>query len=796
MGPFSNRPSFRQTASGRSLLLVFALIAFQRGHATTCAGATVLNPASLPITNQALVCGATNDLNSTNVPGNLCGSNDNAAYKNGNEALYVITPTVTGAYNINVTGQTWSSVQVWAGCPNGGGTCVYGDGNAANTTTITATLNAGTQYYIWFDTWPTPASPCPGTFSIGPAPPPPANDNPCGATPLTAGLGCTFQGSTTASSTATTGPPAPTCAFYSGSDVWFSVVVPASGVLILDSNTGVILDGGMALYTATACNGTFTQVACDDDASANGAMPYIYASGLTPGTTVYVRFWEYGGDNNGTFSICAYTIPPPPPMTGDDPCAANPLPVLASCIPLTYSNIGATATAGPPAPGCGLYTGGDIWFSFTAPANGVVTIETAIGTMTNGAMELYSAPSCAGPFTSIQCNDDAIGLMPRIDRRCTPLTPGQTYYLRVWGYNGQQGSFNICAFQSTTTNTFPEDCSGGTTICNNLAFNNNTNNTGCTADLNAGNQGCLASGERQGTWYYFSPSAAGTIGFTINPAAPTDYDFAVWGPMASITCPPVGAPLRCSFAAPTGPTGCGNGATDFTEGAGGDRWVSTFNVLVGQIYILYVDNFSANGQQFSLDWNLTNGASLDCTVLPLELISLTAQSVSDHVLISWETATEMASDHFIVERSPDGSDFTLVGSLPAAGNSQAHMAYHYRDLTPLQGLNYYRLVEVDAHGHETRVATTTAIFRSAGAEGPFPNPTSGAIRLVLEASGSDHVELAVIDAMGRTVFVRTFFVGPGPSVLDLTHEGLPAGSYTLRLTAGSGQPRTWPLLVY
>ena len=91
---------------------------------------------------------------------------------------------------------------------------------------------------------------------------------------------------------------------------------------------------------------------------------------------------------------------------------------------------------------------------------------------------------------------------------------------------------------------------------------------------------------------YQLENTSGTIGFTIAPAVPTDYDFALWGPMASVTCPPPGPPLRCSWAAPFGPTGCGNGATDFSEGAGGDRWVSTFDVLVGEIYILYVDNFT------------------------------------------------------------------------------------------------------------------------------------------------------------------------------------------------------------
>jgi len=82
----------------------------ENSFATTCPGATVINPATLPIVNQSLVCGAANDLNSTNVPGALCGTGDNAGYKNGNEVFYSFTPTTSGTYNVWVNGQAWSSI--------------------------------------------------------------------------------------------------------------------------------------------------------------------------------------------------------------------------------------------------------------------------------------------------------------------------------------------------------------------------------------------------------------------------------------------------------------------------------------------------------------------------------------------------------------------------------------------------------------------------------------------------------------------------------------------------------------
>ncbi len=161
----------RSAATHLFATLVMVVVALN-AHATTCPNAITINPASLPITNQSLVCGTTNDLNSTNVPGDLCGTEDWDNYKNGYEALYRFTPTSSGSYHISYSGQTWSSIQVFVGCPTDNN-CVYGTGSSASTENATVWLTAGIQYFIWFDTWPTPNSPCPGTFSLKMAPPPP-----------------------------------------------------------------------------------------------------------------------------------------------------------------------------------------------------------------------------------------------------------------------------------------------------------------------------------------------------------------------------------------------------------------------------------------------------------------------------------------------------------------------------------------------------------------------------------------------------------------------------------------------
>jgi len=149
------------SALGIVLLLTFQLFSVQSAHATTCAAAIVLNPAALPV-NQALVCGTTNDVTSASF-----GITTSTLYVGGLESLYRLTPTITGSYTISYTGQSWSSINVFNGCPTTAGTTgVGGIASSATSKSVTVTLTAGVIYYIMFDTWPTPASPCAGTFTI------------------------------------------------------------------------------------------------------------------------------------------------------------------------------------------------------------------------------------------------------------------------------------------------------------------------------------------------------------------------------------------------------------------------------------------------------------------------------------------------------------------------------------------------------------------------------------------------------------------------------------------------------
>jgi hypothetical protein len=81
--------------------------------------------------------------------------------------------------------------------------------------------------------------------------------------------------------------------------------------------------------------------------------------------------------------------------------------------------------------------------------------------------------------------------------------------------------------------------------------------------------------------------------------------------------------------------------------------------------------------------------------LPIELISFTAAKKNKAVDVTWETATEINNDYYLVEKSKNGVDFELLGQVKGAGNSLSKLNYSITDEKPYNGIIYYRLKQVD-----------------------------------------------------------------------------------------------------
>ncbi|MGL2966058.1 T9SS type A sorting domain-containing protein [Flavobacterium sp. XGLA_31] len=148
-----------------------------------------------------------------------------------------------------------------------------------------------------------------GVLTVLP-PPAPANDNCTDAIALTVGgvYGDHLTDGTNLGATNSTQADPTTCFGYAGGDVWYSVVVPASGSLTIetgDSSTGETgLDTVITVYSGDCT--TPIQVGCDDDGADTGSYSFLSLTGQTPGATLLIRVYEYNNDGVGGFGISAY----------------------------------------------------------------------------------------------------------------------------------------------------------------------------------------------------------------------------------------------------------------------------------------------------------------------------------------------------------------------------------------------------------------------------------------------------------------------------------------------------------
>jgi hypothetical protein len=137
---------------------------------------------------------------------------------------------------------------------------------------------------------------------------PPVNDICISAIPLTATQSCISWSYHNTNSNQSNGLSSFSCGDQNDlKDVWFSVLIPATGHLILETSTinNGLTDMIMEVYSGDCFNLTLEQ--CDDNSGNGNHSKIIIDDSSLANEMVFIRVGDKGSNDEGEFSICAYS---------------------------------------------------------------------------------------------------------------------------------------------------------------------------------------------------------------------------------------------------------------------------------------------------------------------------------------------------------------------------------------------------------------------------------------------------------------------------------------------------------
>lgn len=205
---------------------------------------------------------------------------------------------------------------------------------------------------------------------------------------------------------------------------------------------------------------------------------------------------------------------------------------------------------------------------------------------------------------------------------------------------------------------------------------------------------------------------------------------------------------------------------------GGDGW------YIDDILLKNEKGAISTANAFSGSTLLSSNTSVSLLApgaLPVNFLLFEVKKQGTAASLHWQVNGEMDVNKYIVQRSGDGVTFTPIGELPSGSNDN----YTFIDPQPVNGANYYRIVEQDLDGKQTYSSIRLLQWNSSGWNiRLYPVPTyDHQVNVELEMEDNATVIATLTNTVGQTT--NTYELKRGLNRLTLGQ--LPKGLYFLRI---------------
>ncbi len=378
-----------------------------------------------------------NNVGATKEPGE-----PDPGFVGGNSVWWTWTAPANGRLTVTTAGSNFDTIlTVGSGNSLSNLTVLGFNDNDTNACTVKLNVIAGTAYQIAVDGAGGAMGNITLTLTLGPTQTPPSNNNFANRIPL-AGTHLANVTGSNAGATAEPGEP-----FHVDSvgfrSVWWTWTAPGSGGLTLTTQNSAI-DTVLAVYTGSSLTNLVFVAGNDEDPLSAGYVSRVTCN-VTAGTAYQIAIDGYEGDE-GDVRLrldldSAFVAPTNDNFSNRATLTGANATANGSNVNASFESLDANFEMGEP---LHLYTygGRSVWYTWTAPASGGVTLFTT-NVSVDTVLVVYTGNSLTN-LSFVAGNDENYLTVADLDSRLSfNATSGTTYQIAVDGFDSDSGAFTL-----------------------------------------------------------------------------------------------------------------------------------------------------------------------------------------------------------------------------------------------------------------------------------------------------------------------------------------------------------------
>ncbi|HTC00441.1 MAG TPA: T9SS type A sorting domain-containing protein [Ferruginibacter sp.] len=176
--------------------------------------------------------------------------------------------------------------------------------------------------------------------------------------------------------------------------------------------------------------------------------------------------------------------------------------------------------------------------------------------------------------------------------------------------------------------------------------------------------------------------------------------------------------------------------------------------------------------------------------------NIKATTQNKNIDLQWRISNQSNIKEYIVERSSNGTDFTVADTLLATADTSSFI-YNWIDTNTVNGNNYYRVYAVDKNLLPQDTSNITSVFLSeditpitadsviASFVKVYPNPvTNGIVSIDLTGWPAGNYEIKIFDLSGNTILRETKYYGSNNDPVAISFgKNVNPGIYIIQIIA-------------